>query len=89
VGWATSPPAGCSDPVRTRGGRIAQWIKATLGITGLYPLRDPIDGGVWHLDVGLTHPGGAEAPKGPTVRRLKSYVSWVQNVVGQFGLYLL
>ena len=26
-------------------------------------------------------------PKGPAVRRLKGYASWVQNVVRQFGLY--
>ena len=38
-------------------------------------------------DVGSSHPGGGEAPKGPAVRRLKWYASWVQNVVRQFGLY--
>jgi len=38
-------------------------------------------------DVGSSHPGGGEAPKGPAVRRLKRYASWVQNVVRQFGLY--
>src|SRR5437867_684870 len=41
----------------------------------------------WHLDVGLSHPGAGEGPKGPAVRRLKWYMSWVQNVVRQFGLY--
>ena len=45
-----------------------------------------IDDPVWHLDVGSSHPGGGEAPKGSAVRRLKWYVSWVQNVVRQFGL---
>ena len=44
---------------------------------------------VWHLDVGSSHPGAGEGPKGPAVRRLKWYVSWVQNVVRQFGLYLM
>ena len=39
-------------------------------------------------DVGSSHPGGEEAPKGSAVRRLKWYASWVQNVVRQFGLYL-
>ena len=38
-------------------------------------------------DVGSSHPGAGEGPKGPAVRRLKWYVSWVQNVVRQFGLY--
>ena len=38
-------------------------------------------------DVGSSYPGGGEAPKGPAVRRLKGYASWVQNVVRQFGLY--
>ena len=44
---------------------------------------------VWHLDVGSSHPGGEEAPKGLAVRQLKRYASWVQNVVRQFGLYPL
>jgi hypothetical protein len=38
-------------------------------------------------DVGSSHPGGGEAPKGLAVRQLKRYASWVQNVVRQFGLY--
>ena len=59
---------------------VAQRIKGTPGITGLSCPRVHIDGKVWHLDVGSSHPGGGEAPKGPAVRRLKWYVSWVQNV---------
>ncbi len=55
-------------------------IKATLGITGWLCLRVHIDGTVRHLDVGSTHPGGGEAPKGLAVRQLKCYVSWVQTV---------
>jgi hypothetical protein len=43
------------------------------------------DGVVWHLDVGSSHPGAGEGPKGSAVRRLKWYASWVQNVVRQFG----
>ena len=43
---------------------------------------------VWHLDVGSSHPGAGEGPKGSAVRRLKWHASWVQNVVRQFGLYL-
>ena len=31
--------------------------------------------------------GLEDGPKGPAVRRLKGHVSWVQNVVRQFGLY--
>ena len=78
---------GRSDPVARRGSAIAQRIKGTLGITGLSHPRVHIDDAVWHLDVGLSHPGAGEGPKGPAVRRLKWYMSWVQNVVIQFGLY--
>ena len=44
---------------------------------------------VWHLDVGSSHPGAGEGPKGWAVRPLKWHASWVQNVVRQFGPYLL
>ena len=44
---------------------------------------------VWHLDVGSSHPGAGEGPTGWAVRPLKWHASWVQNVVRQFGLYLL
>ena len=67
---------------------VAQRIKATSGITGLSPPRVHIDGEVWHLDVGSSHPGAVFGPKGSAVRRLKWYASWVQNVVRQFGPYL-
>ena len=43
---------------------------------------------VWHLDVGSSHPGAGEGPKGWAVRPLKWHASWVQNVARQFGLYL-
>jgi len=52
-------------------------------------LRAPIEEIVWHLDVGSSYPGGAYAAKGLTVRQIKWYVSWVQNVVRQFGPYLM
>ena len=78
---------GVSDPVIPCGRVIAQRIKGTLGITGLSRPRVHIDGAVWHLDVGLSHPGAGEGPKGPAVRQLKWHMSWVQNVVRQFGLY--
>ena len=80
---------GLSDPVVIRGNAIAQRIKATLGITGLSPPRVHIDGEVWHLDVGSSHPGAGVGPKGWAVRPLKRYASWVQNVVRQFGPYPL
>ena len=70
------------------GNAVAQRIKVTLGITGLSPPRVHIDGEVWHLDVGSSHPGAVVGPKGSAVRRLKWYASGVQNVVRQFGPYL-
>ena len=79
---------GHSDPVAPSGRAIAQRIKGTPGITGLSPPRVHIDGEVWHLDVGSSHPGAEAGPKGLAVRQLKWYVSWVQNVVRQFGPYL-
>jgi hypothetical protein len=69
--------AGLSDPVVVRGNAIAQRIKGTPGITGLSPPRVHIDGEVWHLDVGSSHPGAGEGPKGLAVRQLKRYASWV------------
>ena len=80
--------AGLSDPVELNGKAIAQRTKVTLGITGLSPPRVHIDGEVWHLDVGSSHPGAVFGPKGSAVRRLKWYASWVQNVARQFGPYL-
>ena len=79
---------GSSDPAAPSGRAIAQRIKGTPGITGLSPPRVHIDGEVWHLDVGSSHPGAEAGPKGSAVRRLKWYASWVQNVVRQFGPYL-
>lgn len=78
---------GLSDPVVLSGNAIAQRIKATLGITGLSLPRVHIDGVVWHLDVGSSHPGAVASSKGWAVRPLKRYASWVQNVVRQFGPY--
>ena len=56
-------------------------------ITGLSLPRVHIDGVVWHLDVGSSHPGAVAGSKGWAVRPLKRYASWVQNVVRQFGPY--
>jgi hypothetical protein len=80
---------GLSDPAVPHGRAVAQRIKATPGITGLSPPRVHIDGEVWHLDVGSSHPGAEAGSKGWAVRPLKRHASWVQNVVRQFGPYLL
>ncbi len=77
--------AGSSDPMVECGIAIAHRTKGTLGITGRSRPSVHSDGAVWHLDVGSSHPGAGEGPKGPAVRRLKWYASWVQNVVRQFG----
>ena len=79
--------AGLSDPAVPSGRAVAQRIKGTPGITGLSGPRVHIDDPVWHLDVGSSHPGAEAGPKGLAVRQLKRYVSWVQNVVRQFGPY--
>ena len=60
---------GHSDPVVLSGRAIAQRIKGTPGITGLSPPRVHIDEAVWHIDVGSSHPGAEEGPKGSAVRR--------------------
>ncbi len=84
----TDTKVGESDPDFLRGKESAQRIKATPGITGLWYPRVHIDDTVWHLDVGSSHPGAVEGPKGWAVRPLKRDASWVQNVVRQFGPYL-
>jgi len=81
--------AGLSDPAALNGMAVAQRIKATPGITGLSRPRVHIDGEVWHLDVGSSHPPAGAGGKGLAVRQLKRYVSWVQYVVRQYGPYLL
>lgn len=68
---------------------VAQRIKVTPGITELSSPRDHIDGKVCYLDVGSSHPGAGVGPKGLVVLQLKRYASWVQNVVRQFGFYLM
>jgi hypothetical protein len=68
---------GLSDPAVPQGRAVAQRIKGTPGITGLSPPSVHSDGAVWHLDVGLSHPGAGEGPKGRAVRPLKRYMSWV------------
>ena len=73
----TETKVGLSDLAILSGKVVTQRIKVTLGITGLSPPRVHIDGEVWHLDVGSSHPGAGEGPKGMAVRHLKRYVSWV------------
>ncbi len=60
----TGRKLGFSDLVVPHGRAITQRIKGTPGITGLSPPRVHIDGEVWHLDVGSSHPGAGEGPKG-------------------------
>ena len=62
---------GLSDPVVPNGRAIAHRTKVTIGITGLSPPRVHIDGEVWHLDVGSSHPGAVVRSKGWAVRPLK------------------
>jgi hypothetical protein len=73
----TGTKVGSSDPAAQCGMAVAQRIKGTPGITGLSPPRVHIDGEVWHLDVGSSHPGAVAGPKGLAVRQLKRYASWV------------
>ena len=60
---------GLSDPVVPYGRAIAHQIKGTPGITGLSHPSVHSGDAVWHLDVGSSHPGGEEAPKGLAVRQ--------------------
>ena len=60
---------GLSDPVVPHGRAIAHQIKGTPGITGLSHPSVHSGDAVWHLDVGSSHPGGEEAPKGLAVRQ--------------------
>jgi hypothetical protein len=73
----TGTKVGLSDPPALNGKAGAQRTKATPGITGLSCPRVHIDGKVWHLDVGSSHPGAGVGPKGWAVRPLKRYASWV------------
>ncbi len=75
-----------SDPTVRYRTAEAHRIKATPGITGQSRPSVHSDGAVRHLDVGSSHPGGEEAPKGWAVRPLKRHASWVQTVVRQVGL---
>src|SRR5919204_368362 len=67
--------AGLSDPAVASGSAVAQRIKGTPGITGLSGPRVHIDGPVWHLDVGSSHPGAGVGPKGWATRRVSAAVT--------------
>ena len=73
----TEMKVGHNDPVTLSRRLIARKIKGTPGITGLPRFRVPIDGVIWHLDVGSSHPGAESGSKGLAVRQLKRYMSWV------------
>ena len=60
---------GLSDPAVLDGKAVAQQINGTPGITGLSSLSVHSGGTVWHLDVGSSHPGAGEGPKGLAVRQ--------------------
>ena len=77
LGSRTETKVGHIDRVLRSKGGTAQKIKGTPGITGLPLFRVPIDGVIWHLDVGLSHPGAESGSKGLAVRQLKRYMSWV------------
>ncbi len=64
----TGTKVGLSDLTVLSGKAVTQRIKVTLRITGLSPPRVHIDGEVWHLDVGSSHPGAVVRPKGWAVR---------------------
>ncbi len=84
----TDAKAGLSDPAVVYGNAVAQRIKGTSGITGLSDPRVHIDGQVWHLDVGSSHPGAVGGTKGSAVRRFMWYASWVQSGASHVGPFL-
>src|SRR5438552_18556642 len=78
---------GLSDPTFPRGSSVAQRTKATPGITGLSCPRVHIDGKVWHVDVGTSHPGTGVGSKGCAVCPVKRASSWVHSVRRQLWRY--
>ena len=65
----TETKVGLSDPAVLDGKAVAHQTKGTPGITGLSLPSVHSGEAVWHLDVGSSHPGGEEAPKGLAVRQ--------------------
>ena len=68
--------------------KLIDKIKATLGITGLILWIAHIKIVVLHLDVGLSFPNEKQSIWSGSAHPITRYVSWVQNDVNQFGLYL-
>ena len=60
---------GVSDPAVLDGKAVAQQISAYSGDNRLIFPERPYGGEVWHLDVGSSHPGAGEGPKGLAVRQ--------------------
>ncbi|KAI3486107.1 hypothetical protein L1887_50381 [Cichorium endivia] len=78
---------GLSDPTVPSGRAVAQPDKSYSRDNRLIFPKSSHRREVWHLDVGSSPPGAVVCSKGWAVRPLKRYVSWVQNVVRQFGPY--
>lgn len=68
---------------------VSDMRKATSGIMVSWRARVLIDPVRCGVAVGWSSPGCAAATNGAGVHRLKGHLSWVQNGVSQFGLYLL
>jgi len=77
---------------RLRGVRsllLASLMKITEGLTGLMCVETESSVFTWHLDVDLDGAGAAGGGSFGSVHPFFFYMSWVQNDVSQFGLYLL
>jgi len=62
--------------------------KSYSRITGFIYWIAHINKMVLHLDVGLSFPNGKQSIWSGSAHPITRYVSWVQNDVNQFGLYL-
>ena len=80
-------PSSRDESQPSSGRAVAQWIKITLGITGDLPQEFTSTRRFGTSMSALPPPGAVVCSKGWVVRPLKRYVSWVQNVVRQFGPY--
>ena len=80
---------GTSDPVPVYGRGIAQRDKRYPWDNRLIISQESISTGWFGTSMSARRIPGLERSQGSAVRRLKRHVSWVQNVVRQFGLYPL
>ena len=70
-------------------GRSAQKYREWHVASATVPIQIAISlAMVWHLDVGLSFPKSVGSLIGGSAHPITRYVSWVQNDVNQFGLYL-